>query len=90
MTAIALEPDLGIEAATRLHAQLAPALGHKKQVAIDAASVSRLHGAAMQVLVAFVRARAAAGRKTRINDPSPALRDAARAMGLSSTFGLDP
>lgn len=89
MSAIVLEPDLGIEAAPRLHAQLAPALAAKKQVALDAAAVSRLHGASMQVLVAFVRARGAAGRKTRIDDPSPALRDAARAMGLASTLGLD-
>lgn len=90
MSAIALEPDLGIEAAARLHAQLAPVLAQKKQVALDAAAVSRLHGASMQVLAAFVRARDAAGRKTRFQDPSPALRDAARAMGLTSTFGLDP
>lgn len=90
MSSIVLEPDLGIEAATRLRAQLAPALGQKKQVAVDAGAVSRLHGAAMQVLVAFVRAREAAGRKTRIQDPTPALRDAARAMGLASTLGLDP
>lgn len=89
MSAIVLEPDLGIEAASRLHAQLAPAVAAKKQVALDAASVSRLHGASMQVLVAFVRARSDGGRKTRINDPSPVLRDAARAMGLASTLGLD-
>lgn len=90
MSAIALEPELGIESAARLHAQLAPAIDQKRQVVLDAASVSRLHAASMQVLVAFVRERRDAGRKTRFNDPTAELRQAANALGVGTILGLDP
>lgn len=89
MSAIALESELGIESAPRLHAQLAPVIDHKRQVTLDAASVSRLHAASMQVLVAFVRDRRDAGRKTRIQDPSAELRHAAAALGVGTILGLD-
>ncbi len=90
MTRIVLEPELGIEAASALHAQLVPLLPSKKAVSIDGAAVGRLHGASLQVLAAFVAARSAAGRKTSFTDPAPLLRDGAQALGLASTLGLDP
>ncbi len=90
MTRIVLEPELGIDASGALHALLAPALQTKKTVTIEGGSVARLHGASLQVLCAFVSSRAAAGRKTSLVDPSPLLREGARALGLSSTLGLDP
>ena len=45
MSAIALEPELGIESAPRLHAQLAPVIDHKRQVTLDAAAMKELETA---------------------------------------------
>ena len=86
MSAIILESDLGIEAAIRLKTQLVPALTRRRQVVLNAAGVTRLHAAAMQILVAFVRERGAAARKTRIADPSPVMLAAAGALGVTRLF----
>ncbi|MFN7552468.1 MAG: STAS domain-containing protein [Pseudomonadota bacterium] len=89
MRTFVLDADLGIEAASGLRDTLAPAVAARRPVAIDGSSVARLHCASMQVLVAFAMARSAAGRSTRISDPAPILRDAARALGMTRTLGLD-
>lgn len=89
MSMIQLESDLGIDGATRLHAQLAPNLDSKRPLTIDASQVARLHAASMQVLVGFVREREAARRKTRINEPSNELRSAAVALGVHQILGID-
>jgi anti-anti-sigma regulatory factor len=89
VSAIALESDLGIEGASRLHGQLAGLLDGRRAVVLDGRAVGRLHAATLQVLVAFVRERSAAGRKTRISDPSPELSHAAVALGVASILGIE-
>jgi ABC-type transporter Mla MlaB component len=89
MSTIELESDLGIEGAARLHAQLATSLDSKRTLSIDASKVDRLHAASMQVLVGFVRERNAGRRKTRITDPSSALRSAAVALGVNQILGIE-
>ncbi|MBB5016618.1 STAS domain-containing protein [Rehaibacterium terrae] len=88
MPAIALASDLGIEQSAELKAALAPHLASKRPVVVDGAGVQRIHSASLQLLCAFCRDRQAAGRKTRLENPSPALRDAARILALTSVLGL--
>jgi len=88
MPPIELGPDLGIERAGDLREQLLDQVESGRSVVLDGAAVERVHGAGMQVLAAFFRDRHAAGRKTRIESPSPSLVDAARVMALTTELGL--
>lgn len=89
MSSIRLASDLGIEQSAELKAALAPHLASKRVVAIDAGGVERVHSASLQVLCAFWRDRQKAGRNTRLDNASPALRDAAQILALSSFLGLN-
>lgn len=89
MSAIAIGPDLGIEAAADLKALLLPHLESKRSVSIDASAVERVHSASLQLLFAFVRDRDQAGRKTSIDGATKPLLDAARLLGMSAALGLD-
>lgn len=80
--------DLGIEHAPDLRELLASQLDSGKQVVIDLSRVERIHSANLQLLCAFVRNRNAAGRKTRVADPSPALVDAVRVLALTNALGM--
>lgn len=88
MPAIELGNDLGVERAADLKAQLAAQLDSGRSVVINGAAVERVHGAGLQVLAAFFRDRHNAGRKTRIESPSPTLVDAARVLALTTALGL--
>ncbi len=83
-----LGPDLGIEQAAELKETLASQLDSGRSVVIDVSSTERIHSASLQLIAAFVRERQAAGRKTRLADPSPAFQDAASALALTSALGL--
>lgn len=87
-SAIELPADLGIEGAHALYAALAPRLDAAAALILDGARVSRAHAAGLQVLAAFVRTRAAAGRATHWRDPSPALRKGAASLGLQGALAL--
>lgn len=89
MSSIALEQDLGIEQAAGLKEALAGRLATKRAVVIDGASVQRVHSASLQLLCAFWRERGRDGRKTRLENPSPALADAIRSLGLTTVLGLE-
>jgi anti-anti-sigma regulatory factor len=88
MPPIELGTDLGIERASDLKEQLLAQLDSGRSVVLDGAQVERVHGAGLQLLAAFVREREEAGRKTRIDAPSPALVDAARVLALTTALGL--
>lgn len=88
MSSIALAADLGIEQSAELKAALSPHLASKRTVVVDGAAVQRVHSASLQVLCAFCRDREAAGRKTRLDNPSPTLLDAARILALAPILGL--
>ena len=83
-----LPADLGIEHATALHTSLSPLLATLEPVSLVARGVSRLHTASLQVLVAFVRERTAAGGPTTWCEPSSLLRESAIRAGLDSALGL--
>lgn len=88
MPPIELGTDLGIERASELKDQLLTQLESGRSVVLDGSQVERVHGAGLQLLAAFVREREEAGRKTRIDAPSPALVDAARVLALTTALGL--
>jgi anti-anti-sigma factor len=78
-----LEGELTIENARELHAALTPALNAEGILTVDAAAVSRVDAAALQVLVA---AAAAAGQAVLLGS-SPAWDDAFLRYALPSPYG---
>ena len=65
-------------------------LMEKQEVVIDASNLERIDTAAVQLLCAFVRDRAAASRKVSWAGESATLRDAARLLGVSDMLALTP
>lgn len=88
MALATLNRDLGIEACLELKEMLACHLD-APEVELDAGAVERVHTASVQVLVAWLRARAAAGHLTGWRVCSEALRSAAGTLGLAAILGLD-
>ena len=88
MPPIEVGTDLGIERTAELKELLSDQLESGRSVVIDGASVERVHGAGLQLLAAFFHDRHNAGRKTRIESPSPTLVDAARVLALTTALGL--
>lgn len=82
-----LQADLGIEHVAELQAALAPHLATEGPLALDGSRVRRVHTAGLQLLHAFVRERAAAGRSTTLTQASPALDEAVRLLALDASLG---
>lgn len=89
MSELCLQSDLGIEHVGELHQVLLPYLEDDEPVNIAADQVQRVHAAGLQLLHAFVRDRAGAGRSTVFNMASPALISAARQLALAVSLGVD-
>jgi anti-anti-sigma regulatory factor len=87
MSSVPIPADLGIESAEPLQTALKPRLSDAAPLVLDGSQVHRLHAASLQVLAALFKQRAAAGRKTQIDNPSDELKAAARICGLSALFG---
>lgn len=90
MNELTLQPDLGIEHVADLQAALLPHLESDAPLALSGDRVERVHAAGLQLLHAFVRDRARAGRTTTITLASPALVDAARVLALAASLGVAP
>lgn len=90
MNELSLQPDLGIEHVAELRIALAPHFEDAGPIALRGDRVERVHTAGLQLIHAFVRDRAHAGRSTTITLASPALIDAARVLALASSLGLAP
>ena len=88
MNELSLQPDLGIEHVAELRASLAPHLDNADPIELVGDRVERVHTAGMQLLHAFVRDRANAGRATTITLASPVLIDAANVLALAGSLGL--
>lgn len=89
MSSVEIGPDLGIEAAADLKAQLLPHLSTPLDIVLDAGSVERVHSASLQLLYAFVRDRSDLGWPTHFHQCAAPLQDAARLLGMSGALGLD-
>ena len=85
---IRLPAELGMDGMRDLHAQLLAAVESSAPVTIEAAEVQRVHGAALQLFCCLFRDRARAGRETRWNQPTDALRSAAALLGLTELIQL--
>ncbi|MCL6620309.1 MAG: STAS domain-containing protein [Thermomonas hydrothermalis] len=85
---VPLQADLGIEQVTDLQATL-QAHFEDESLELSGAEVRRVHTAGLQLLHAFIRDRAARGRRTVIISPSPTLVDAARQLALAVSLGVD-
>lgn len=88
MPTVELSPEWGIEASESLKSVLAAHLDAADELVLAAPQAGRVHSASLQLLLAFVRTRRAAGRATRISPCADALRDAAASLGLSAELGL--
>lgn len=89
MTELSLQPDLGIEHVGDLQQALLPHLEDDAPVTLAADRVQRVHAAGLQLLHAFVRDRAGAGRTTVLATPSPVLVNAARQLALATSLGVE-
>lgn len=89
MTELSLQPDLGIEHVGELHNLLLPLLEDDEPLSLVADQVQRVHAAGLQLLHAFVRDRAGAGRRTEVTLASPALVSAARQLALAVSLGVE-
>lgn len=89
MTELSLQSDLGIEHVGELHQVLLPHLEDDEPVVLAAGQVQRVHAAGLQLLHAFVRDRAGAGRRTTFTTASPALVNAARQLALAVSLGVE-
>lgn len=84
-----LPADLGIEHAETLKQMLTQCANETGTITLDGEQVHRLHGAAMQLLLAFVRARQTAGLSWGWQQASPALMQAAEHLGLTASLRLN-
>jgi len=87
MTELTLGPDFGIEHADALRERLAKSVRARKPVTLVIERVDKLHTAALQVLSAFVRDRAAANAATVLAAPEE-LCAAAALLGVAEVLGL--
>ncbi len=83
-----LQADLGIEQVADLQEVLQRHLDDEV-LELSGADVRRVHTAGLQLLLAFIRDRAARGHVTKITLPSPTLVDAARQLALAESLGVD-
>lgn len=85
---IELPAELGIEGAAELYRQLLEQVDAPTPVVLDAHDVARVHTAALQLFCMFCRDRRQAGRETRWQQPSEALRSAAALLGVTTLLQL--
>jgi ABC-type transporter Mla MlaB component len=85
---IHLGSQLGIEDAAGLHQQLVAAVDDPRPVVLEGRDIRDIHTAALELFCLFCRDRRAAGRVTRWQEPSEALRNAATLLGLTALMSL--
>ncbi len=81
---------LDLSAAESLRARLLSALGRGEDLEIQAAAIRQIDTANLQLLCAAARDLRARERSLIITEPSPALLQAARRLGLCTVLGLPP
>ncbi|MGQ0621042.1 MAG: STAS domain-containing protein [Panacagrimonas sp.] len=87
---IRLPAELGIESASDLHRELIARVEHDEPVVFDAADVTRIHTAALQLFCLFCRDRRSSARATHWKAPSAALRSGAALLGVTALMNLAP
>lgn len=84
----ALGTELTIRNAAEVRARLAPLVEAGGPVVLDAGGLERVDTAGLQLLCAFVQSLAAAGHGVSWKAASPALANAATALGLAGPLHL--
>jgi ABC-type transporter Mla MlaB component len=74
--------------ATSLKERLAALLDEPQPVTLDVTALQRIDTAGLQVITAFVRERAGAGRAVEWQGSAPVLATAAQLLGLTSLLKL--
>lgn len=87
-TGIKLPSDLGIENASQLYGEMLAHVDDARPVVLDAADVSRIHAAALQLFCMFCQDRRNAGYETRWQAPSETLKSAAALLGITTLLQL--
>jgi anti-anti-sigma regulatory factor len=87
-TVISCEECLDISLAQDLYGRLQQAIEAKRPVVLDAGQVARADTAALQLLCAFFQDVQANGMEVQWQQPSPALQNSARLLGLDACLGL--
>ena len=85
---IQIGSQLGIEDAASLHQQLCAAVDEPRTVVLEGRDVRDVHTAALELFCLFCRDRRSAGRETRWQEPSEALRSAAALLGITALMSL--
>lgn len=85
---LVLAADCTLREAPALKAQLLATISATPQVIIEAGAVERIDAAGLQLLVAFARREAAAGRRLAWQSVSDELRGAGARLGLLDPLGL--
>jgi anti-anti-sigma regulatory factor len=85
---LVLAADCTLREAPALKAQLLAANSATPQVTIEAGAVERIDAAGLQLLVAFARREAAAGRRLAWQSVSDELRGVGARLGLLDSLGL--
>jgi STAS domain len=85
---LALETECTLVQAGALRAKLVGLLGHPGPVTIEAGATQRIDAAALELLAAFVRDRAASNRVVCWSEALPVIGVAARRIGLGEWLQL--
>lgn len=85
---VVLPAELGIEKAAAWRSRLLQAVDSEGAVTLDARDVAQVHTAALQLFCMFCQDRRRAGRDTRWQEPSEALRAAAQLLGVTTLLQL--
>jgi anti-anti-sigma regulatory factor len=84
-----LEGELTIRDVVQTREHWRQALARATSLAIDASGLHKIDTAALQLLVALGATARSRGVECRIQQPSPAMREAVANLGLSAALGLD-
>ena len=88
MALIECQPELDIATVEPLHRQLLDALQNREPLEIDGRAVCKVHTSVLQLFLSFVIEAQLQGLPVHWRNPSPALVDGARLLGLTDSLGL--
>lgn len=88
MALIECQPELDIATVGPLHQQLLNVLQNRESLEIEGQAVCKVHTAVLQLFLSFVTEAQLQGLSVHWRNPSPALVDGVRLLGLTDSLGL--
>ena len=89
MNLIECPSELDIASVGALHQQLLSALQTPGPLEIDGRAIQKIHTAALQLFLGFMSEARSQGLSAKWRDPSPAVLEGARLLGLTDSLGLE-